>query len=156
MQSENELPDPTPDRGGRRWFGLPSGSDVPPDVRREMEAARRDPGPGWREWFLFQGAKWWLGLAFLTVDTWIVVGAISTGAAVAAALLAIAVYLEILTYEYLWHRPEGVSPRTPVPTHWRWIRPVPVGRWTPEAEQIRRGHAISGASDGAPDPREFL
>jgi hypothetical protein len=156
MQSENETPEPSTDPGRRRWFGIPSGSDVPHDVRQEMEAARQDPGPTWRQWFLFQGAKWWLGLAFLTVDTWIVVGAIMAGLAVSLAVLVLALYLEIVTYEYLWHRPEGAPRRAPVPLHLRWFRPVPVGRWTPEAEEMRRGHAISGAAEGSPDPREFL
>ncbi len=156
MQSETEPPDPTPDRGSRRWFGLPSGDDVPIEVRREMEAARKDPGPSWREWFFFQGAKWWIGVGFLTVDVWILVGALTTGVPVALALLALAVYLETVTYEYLWHRPEGGSRRGPVPLRLRWIRPVPLGRWTPEAEELRRGRAVSGATDAAPDPREFL
>jgi hypothetical protein len=148
--------DPTASRGRPRWFGLPNKDDVPPDVREEMELARQDPGPSWREWFFFHAAKWWLGLAFLIVDVWILVAALTVPLAICLGLLALAVYLEILTWQFLWHRPEGVSVRPPPVNRMWWIRPRPIGRWTPEAAEARLRGPVGGVTENAPDPREFL
>ncbi len=141
--------------GKRRWFGLPSQSDLPPEVREEMELARQDPGPTWRQWFFFSAAKWWLGLAFLVVDVWILVSALTYGP-LTLLLLVVAVYAEIFTWQYLWHRPEGRSQSAKGARRMWWIRPVAVGRWTPEAEEDRVPAPVSGATDHGPDPREFL
>jgi hypothetical protein len=148
--------DPTLNKGQTRWFGLPGRRDLPPEVRAEMDRARADPGPSWREWFLFHGSKWWIGLGFLIVDTWIVVSAIQIGLGLALVVLAIALYLEIFTWQFLWHRPESISIRPPDKNRLWWIRPVSVGRWTPEAEEIRMGHQLVGSADAGPDPKEFL
>ncbi len=151
----SETPPDSGSGGKARWFGLPSRKDLPPEVRQEMELARQDPGPSWREWFLFSAAKWWLGLAFLIVDVWVVVSAFTYGA-LTLLLLVVAVYLEIVLWQYLWHRPESVSHGRNAENRLWWLRPVPVGRWTPEAEEVR-GHApVSGATETAPDPKEFL
>jgi hypothetical protein len=154
--AQDPADDPTLSRGQTRWFGLPSRRDLPPEVREEMDRARADPGPTWREWFFFHAAKWWIGLGFLIVDTWIIVGAIQIGLALSLVILAVALYLEVLIWEFLWHRPDSMSVRPKTENRMWWIRPVPIGRWTPEAEEIRLGHAVSGAADTGPDPREFL
>jgi hypothetical protein len=161
MPTDNLEPyDPTkPSKEPVRWLGLPARDDLPPEVREEMELARRDPGPTWRQWFFFSAAKWWLGLAFLIVDTWIIVSALTAPVGPAIAILAVALYLEVVAWQYLWHRPPSatlVRRRSNEPNRWWWIRPVPVGRWTPEAEQARLHRPVSGAGDQAPDPREFL
>jgi hypothetical protein len=143
-------------RPRRRWLGLPSRSDIPPDVQQEMERARAEPGPSWRAWFLFQGAKWWVGLGFLTVDVWIVVGAFQgQNLAITVGLLALALYLEVLLFEFLWHRPDPAHRHGAASPRSRWIHPVPVGRWTPEAVAARAGLNLP-AGEGAPDAREFL
>lgn len=154
--ASNPSDDPTLSKGQTRWFGLPGRRDLPPEVREEMDRAREDPGPTWREWFLFHAAKWWIGLGFLIVDTWIIVSALQVGLALALVILAIALYLEVLTWQVLWHRPDSLSVRPPDENRLWWIRPVAVGRWTPEAEEIRQGIRMPGTADAAPDPREFL
>jgi hypothetical protein len=152
----NPPDDPTLSKGSPRWFGLPSRRDLPPEVREEMELARADPGPTWREWFFFHAAKWWIGLGFLIVDTWILVSALQIGLAVSVVVLLVALYLEILTWQVLWHRPDSLSVRAPEENRLWWIRPLAVGRWTPEAEEIRLGIRVSVTSEAGPDPKEFL
>lgn len=152
----NPSDDPTLSKGQTRWFGLPGRGDLPPEVREEMELARQDPGPTWREWFFFHAAKWWIGLGFLIIDTWIVVSALQIGLALSLVILAVALYLEVLTWQVLWHRPESLSVRAPDENRMWWIRPLPVGRWTPEAEEIRQGIRVSVTVETGPDPKEFL
>lgn len=147
--------EPPPDeRQRRRWFGMPSTSDLSPEVRREMEAARAEPGPSWREWFLFSGSKWWIGLGFFIVDAWILVGAYQgQGLALTLGLFVVALYLEVVLYEYLWYRPAPSRSLSAAARPLKWIRPVAVGRWTPEAEAMRAGRELP---EGTPDAREFL
>lgn len=152
----NPPDDPTLNKGQTHWFGLPGRRDLPPEVREEMDRAREDPGPSWREWFFFHAAKWWIGLGFLIVDTWILVAALQIGLLLSILLLLVALYLEILTWQFLWHRPDSMSLRSPEGNRIWWIRPVPIGRWTPEAEEIRLGHRLAVGPDAAPDPKEFL
>ncbi len=128
-------------------------------VTEEKRLALRDPGPTWREWFFYDHAKWWVGLTFLIVDSWIVTGwiyngGISTiGAAETAASLGVAIYLEVLLYRYLWRRPGTVS-RSRFRPSWKAL--TEFGRWTPEGEEARRGGASAVPADGAPNPREYL
>ncbi len=130
-------------------------------IHQEKLQALRDPGPGWKEWFLFDGAKWWVGLLYLVVDSWIVglwferYGVTGTIVVLIVLSLVAALYLELLAFRYLWRRPaddEHVGSGV--------FRPGPfalreVGIWTPEAKshlasRLRRG------PEGAPDPHDFL
>jgi hypothetical protein len=122
------------------------------EVAEEKRRALEDPGPGWREWFLFSALKWYLGLTFLIVDSWIAVGWLQVGNYVGLFLTLIAaVYLEFLCYRVLWRRPPVDRP---VRSTFRpnWYTPVQFGRFTPEAELYREGRLTL---DG-PNPREFL
>ena len=122
-------------------------------VAEEKRRALEDPGPTWREWFLQTAAKWWLLLAFFVVDAWLLVVCLTLhGWTVVYGLtpLFVALYLEFLTYRFLWYSPLEVRRnRRFQPT---WYRPVPYGRWTPEAEYFRT-HPI--VSDGV-NPDDFL
>jgi len=144
--------------------GVPLGEEQPTkgDVsasisQMEAEEKRRaveEPGPSWREWFYFTALRWWFGILFLIVDSWIAAGFIELGSLVGlvAGLLA-AVYLEYLVYVYLWRRPEPtrhVRLRRP-----RWP-PVEVGRWTPEAFAARAAGQRPTVPADTADPREFL
>jgi hypothetical protein len=140
------------------------GKDLEPDelavlqnridrVQEEKRKALADPGPSWREWFLFSAAKAYVLLGYLIVDVWIVIGALEVGLPyVAAALVVVAIYLEILLYKYLWRRP-AETPRGFRPTWW-WT-PARYGRWTPEGEALRSGESPEMIEEG-PNPKEFL
>src|SRR5580658_8525580 len=124
-------------------------------VVEEKRLALQDPGPPWKEWFLFDGAKWWMGLLFLILDTWIVTAGLEAGLLVVGLLAVIpASYLEVLFWRFLWYLPpEGNSIGTRF--HRTWIRPVEFGRWTPEGTTIRIHGRDSLATEGV-NPREFL
>jgi len=49
-------------------------------LAEEKVQALRDPGPSWREWFFFDAAKWWVAVAFLVLDSWVVGAWIAYGA----------------------------------------------------------------------------
>ncbi|HYA70023.1 MAG TPA: hypothetical protein VEH28_01470 [Thermoplasmata archaeon] len=118
----------------------------------EKRRALSEPGASWHDWFYYSAAKWWILLAFFIVDTWVVVGWLETGVAIAAVpSLIAAVYLEALAYQVLWHRPME-SPRE---FRRSVFRLVYCGRWTPEAERLRRGEAAGFPEEG-PSPEEFL
>ncbi len=131
-------------------------------VAEENRRAIQDPGPSWKEWFLYHGAKWWVLVAFLVVDSWVVTGwfsygAISTSGAVFAALsLTLAIYLELLIYRLLWRRPPEDSARRSRRFRPGWTALREVGLWTPEAARFRSGAARPVADDGTPDHRDFL
>ena len=122
----------------------------------EREAAVREPGPSWREWLYQQAFRWWLGLGLLIVDTWIAAGWVEVGGWLPlAGSLAVALYLEYLLYQYLWHPFDIELGNRFRPT---WRTPFRVGRWSTDREKLLRGeigHAAPGAQDG-PDPHEFL
>jgi len=133
----------------------PTDLDAFPDPEEvEKREALRDPGAPWKEWFLFQGAKAWIGLAFLILDAWLAEIWIVPWNPVGLGLsLAFAVYLEFLAWRYLWYRPEANwGGRGFRPT---WNRLRAVGRWTPEEAAVRRGELGPPAVEG-PDPSEFL
>ncbi len=123
-------------------------------IAEEKRAALLHPGLTWREWFYFDAMKWWIGLGCLIADTW--VAAFWLEAHVPLLMvpsLAAALYAEFLLFRYLWTRPEG-------PIQGRrfrksWLRPVEVGRWTPEGEELRAGVRPSVGEAGVPS-EEFL
>jgi hypothetical protein len=119
----------------------------------EKRRALRIPGPTWKEWFYFTALKWWLGLFFLIIDSWVVVAFLEAGSVLGlVAATAAAVYLEYLLYVYLWRRPELERSRARAR---RWP-PVEVGRWTPEAFAARAAGTRPTAGSETADPREFL
>ncbi len=120
-------------------------------VAEEKRRALLDPGPTWREWLYYEAFKWWLAIALLVVDGWAVAYWLEAGSVVGAALsLAALVYVEYLLYQYLWFRPASLHD---LGHHQRWLRPTPVGRWTPEWSEWRRMR--SRATNG-PRLEEFL
>jgi hypothetical protein len=131
-------------------------------VRAEKRRALEDPGPSWREWFLYSGSKWWIGVGFLIVDvfvsgTWIADGAFSSDRLIGAlASLAVALYLEILIYGYLWRRPTDAELAGNREFRPGALRLRQVGRWTPEGTRFPSGRLPVRAEDGAPSPHEFL
>src|SRR5580658_2712569 len=123
-------------------------------VVEEKRQALLDPGPPWREWFLYDGAKWWMGLLFLIFDTWIVAGGLEANL-IALGLLALlpATYLELLLWRFLWFRPSldrpvrgGFTPS--------WLRLTEFGRWTPEGTIVRTSGRAALGPEGA-NPKEF-
>jgi hypothetical protein len=121
--------------------------------RSEREALIREPGPSWREWLYTQAFRWWLGLGFLILDTWIAAGWVEVGGwlPLVASLIA-AGYLEFLLWQYLWHPydPELRGKFQP-----SWHRPFEVGRWSPDRQKVLSGQWGPGEG-GVPDPQEFL
>jgi hypothetical protein len=121
----------------------------------ETEKALADPGPGWKEWFLFSGAKIWVALGFFVIDIWIVeswlapVNAVGLGLSIAAA-----VYLEFLAYRYLWYRWDPEAPRESGPFRPTLFRPREFGRWTHEGVLAKQGLLPSG--DAGPRREDFL
>ncbi len=128
-------------------------------VRDEKARALRDPGPSWREWFLYHAAKWYLGLAFLIVLAWEIgylLPPSSVTPDVVLPLVVGTVYAMFLAYQILWHRPSaGPSRSARHRSRSRLLRPVAFGRWTPEAAAARAGLVLPPPETG-PDPREFL
>ena len=128
-------------------------------VAEEKRDALRDPGPTWKEWFFYDHAKWWVGLGFLVVDSWIATGWVYNGgltvvgAAETVVALAAAVYLEFLLYRYLWRRPKAIS-RARFRRSWTAL--TEFGRWTPEAAAHRKRGTPPVPADGGPNPQEFL
>ncbi|MGI0071431.1 MAG: hypothetical protein ACRECT_05130 [Thermoplasmata archaeon] len=125
-------------------------------VAEEKRRALADPGPGWREWWFQNGARWWLGLGLLIVDAWIIVEGLDLGAWIALfPALVGAIYAEFLLWRFLWYVPSYDAPRRRGPFRATWTRPVQYGRWTPEGAAARAGPRSVGSDDG-PRPEEFL
>jgi hypothetical protein len=131
-------------------------------VRVERREALRERGLSWREWFFFDHAKWWVGLAFLVVDSWVAASWIANGSLSSLGelgmglSLVLAVYVELLAYRYLWRRPgeHDLRPRGGFrPT---WLTPRQFGRWTPEGVRQRAVGAPGASDDGTPSPHDFL
>jgi hypothetical protein len=131
-----------------------------PDAAGSWRAAEEDrkaiiaqPGPSWHEWLYGQAFKWWLGIGLLIVDSWIVAGWIEVAAWVPLAVsVGIAIYLEYLLYQYLWHpyHPELRGKFRPT-----WKSPFEVGRWVPDRAKLLSGDVATAVPTG-PDPKEFL
>jgi hypothetical protein len=138
-----------PERG---LFGYPK------PTAEERELALLDPGPTWREFFLYEFAKVWIALGFLIADTIVVAGFLQPPDYPAAVLaLAAAIYLEFIAYQYLWYRPPLGEPRRRGTFRRSWRRWVEFGRWTPEAEAVRVGRdPYARYPKGGPDPTDFL
>ncbi len=128
---------------------------------RIAEAKRRalaDPGPSWRAWFLHDNSRWWIGLGFLIVDSWIFGYFVETGEILGLVpALVGAVFLEYLATLYLWHRPSDKDLERPRGQRRPWWSPFPYGRWTPEADRARAGKpALLPPGESTPDANEFL
>ena len=144
--------------------GRPLGNEVTDEedasasiAEAEAEEKRRalaEPGPTWKEWLYFTAFRWWLGIVFLILDSWIVVEFLEIGNVLALiAASAGALYLEYLLYVYLWRRPEPTRHARAQRPRWP---PFEVGRWTPEAFAARAQGARPTARSESADPREFL
>jgi hypothetical protein len=121
------------------------------------ERALRDPGPGWREWFLFSGAKTWVVLGFFIIDSWLFAFWFSPFNAAGMVLsLVAAVYLEFLAYRYLWYRWNPEHSQTSGPFRPSLLRPREVGLWTPEAALAKQGKLPRISSGQGPRREEFL
>jgi hypothetical protein len=129
-------------------------------VQDEKRLALREPGPSWRQWFLYKGAKAYVLVGFVIVNVWEIAWFIPLSdftALLLVAMLVATVYLELLLFLYLWYRPSPETLRLlrRKGFHATWIRPVEFGRWTPEAEDARAGR-LPPTSEGGPQPSEFL
>ncbi|MCI4331668.1 MAG: hypothetical protein L3K19_07485 [Thermoplasmata archaeon] len=138
-----------PERG---LFGMPK------PTPEERAAALANPGPTWREFFLFEFTKIWVLLGFLIVDT-IVVASFFHPLDLPAVVIALGActYLEFIGYQCLWYRPPLDDRYRREPFRRTWRRWVEFGRWTPEADRRRSGEDPYGADPSlGPDPSEFL
>jgi hypothetical protein len=125
---------------------------VAEEKRRALEA----PDIPWRTWWFHSGSKWYVGLGFLIIDIWILGLGFETGSLLlAAVLMALAIYGELLLYQYLYYYPPEQLPGHRTPFRRTWFRPVPYGRWTTEGEVLRAGGTVITPDQG-PDPKEFL
>jgi hypothetical protein len=155
---------------------LPEGPDTaregwgeePPPLERSLSASdrielekdlvRKAPDLPWKEWAYYSGLKPWVGLGLFTIDAWIAAAWLEAGNYYGLVpSLALAVYLEILLYRYLWYRPPVRARRSKGRFRRLWWHPAGSGRWTPEAEQRRAGVPEDAyASETGPNPRDFL
>ena len=127
------------------------------EFEQGKEKALEDPGPGWKEWFLFHGAKTWVVLGFFVIDSWVFAYWLTPFVAVAMGLsLAAALYLEILAYRYLWYRWNPENSQSSGPFRPTLLRPREVGRWTPEAVLAKQGKLPRVSSGQGPRREEFL
>ncbi len=130
-------------------------------VRQEKKLALEEPGLSWSEWFYFREARWLVGVGILIVFIWEILYLLPPANAPAyevGPVMAATVYAGFLLWQFLWFRPMGHSPsRSTRDGRFRpsWTRPVPYGRWTPEAEDHRAGRTVPTPQQG-PDLREFL
>jgi len=119
------------------------------------EKAIADPGPSWKEWFLFSGAKVWVALGFFVIDVWIIESWLYPPNAAGLGLsIAAAVYLEFLAYRFLWYRWDPEAPRRVGPFKPTFLRPREVGLWTREGVLMKQGQ-FPTADDG-PRREDFL
>lgn len=125
-------------------------------VAEEKRRALEDPGPSWREWFYNTAGKWWIGLGFLIVDSWIIVAGIQSSAPIVTLPAAVAaIYLEFLAWQYLWRRPSFDTPRRRKRFRPTWYALTQYGRWTSEGAAARNHPSVTGSDEG-PRPEEFL
>lgn len=145
--------------GGPVADEAPGSSDLSASVAQteeeEKRRALREPGPTWKEWLYFTAFRWWFGILFLIIDSWVAVEFLELGSWPLLVVATVAaVYLEYLVYIYLWRRPEPGHRIGARPTH-RWP-PVEVGRWTPEAFAAKATGTRPVVPADTADPREFL
>lgn len=124
-------------------------------VKAEKTRALQEPGMSWRTWALHRLLRGYYLLAILILDVSLLVFWIQAGSWVGFVLsVAGALYLEFLFYRFLWYRPHPDSQH-----RWKfrrtWFRPVPYGRWTPEAQLAKAGAEVPQTTEG-PNPKEFL
>lgn len=131
---------------------------APPIDEKTRREALADEGPPWKEWFYRSFLKVWIPFGFFVADVWIVIGGVDAlGSVLAPAYIAglvIAVYLEFLAFQVLYYEPHAVSHSVRERREWRWLHPVPWGRWSRAAEAMRRG--LPAQIEPTPDAREFL
>jgi hypothetical protein len=125
-------------------------------VAEEKKRALAEPGPSWRQWWFHDASKWYVGLAFLILDVWVVAYGFEAGALFGAVgILVVAGYAEFLLYRYLYYRPHPGDHGGARGFRRTFTRPVPFGRWTPEADLVRAGGTLVPEEEG-PSPKEFL
>ncbi len=134
----------------KQTFGI---AEVEPETRK---AAVETPGPTWGEYFRGSFSKAYLALGFFIADILIILSGLQPPDVLVVPAFVLAVYLEFLTWRYLWYRPDPDKESrmgTFEPTIWR---PVRFGRWTPEGDRARAGIDPFGNERVGPDPDEFL
>lgn len=143
----------SPDEAGRFREGLSR-------IEAEKQRALDDPGPSWHDWWYYSASRWYVVLVFFVVDAWIVGSFLSDGY-LAILFTAVAIYLEVLLYQYLYYRPRGERRRRGETFRRTWYRPFEFGRWTPEGAALRAGggrvpsEAIPSPDEG-PTTEEFF
>jgi hypothetical protein len=124
-------------------------------VAEEKRRALEDPGPSWREWWYDSASKWWIGLGFLIVDSWVIVACFQASLPLVALPATVAaIYLEFLLWQFLWRVPSHDGPRRRGPFRPRFYALTEYGRWTPEGAAARSNPAA--VVDEGPRPEEFL
>jgi hypothetical protein len=146
--------DSDPGGGPPRRKGFLGHLGLPEPTPEQRKEALEAPGPSWREYFYYSFLKVWIVLAFFIIDIWIVASWLLPVNLLAIVLsVGVAIYVELLLYSYLWHRPRiEEDPRSFRPSA---FRPVFYGRWTPEADRVRAGKSALLERPG-PDPKEFM
>ena len=134
----------------KEFFGI---ADVDPETRR---SAVQEPGPSWAEWARGSLAKAYLALGFFIADVLLLVTGLQPIDPFVFAGVVLAIYLEILAWQYLWYRPHPDRESRPGTFHPTVFRPVRFGRWTPEGERARDGVDPFGNEVVGPNPDEFL
>ena len=136
---------------------------IPRPNDEERSKALADPGPPWSEWFYGEFLKIWIALGFFVLDAVLIVGPLLEAGLYVPILpaLLVALYLEYLAFQYLWHEPrEHYSGSTRAEAGLqRWVHPVTFGRWTRPGRRVRQGlspYADVSMEPGIPDASEFL
>ncbi len=91
----------------KEFFGI---ADVDPETRR---SAVQEPGPSWAEWARGSLAKAYLALGFFIADVLLLVTGLQPIDPFVFAGVVLAIYLEILAWQYL-SVPPAPGPREPV------------------------------------------
>jgi hypothetical protein len=125
-------------------------------VEQEKQLARAAPDVPWRTWWFHSGSKWYLVIAFLVLDVWILDYVYLTGLVlILGAVFVLALYGEFLLYRCLYYVPPEDAAVTGTRFRRTWYRPVEYGRWTPQGEVVRAGGTVAPPEAG-PDPKEFM
>lgn len=139
-----------------------SGGLVPRPTEEERKAAIAHPGPTWTEYFFRSFLPTWTALGFLIVDSIIAGYWLETRVYwPMVPSLAVALYLEYLAYQVLWHHPQAGPSASNRPEGGlrRLVHPVTFGRWTEPGERVRRGlspYSGEAVDKNGPDPAEFF
>jgi hypothetical protein len=137
----------------------PETADVrDPNVRRWLVSL---PGPTWREWFYTSFAKTYALLGLFIADAIVLAGWLQSRYYLGSLTLLPMLYVEFLLYQYLWHEPSAAeqrsrSTRLGAAGGRAWVHPVPYGRWSATARDVRDGVIPPDGGPAGPDPKEFL